>query len=88
MDGRELHIEVKTTSRSSADDQGFWISQSEVDRAKEDPSWVLYRVCDIDLSPSLHNLGNLLRSDSDAWNLAASGMCATRRPKASGKPKS
>jgi len=86
-DGREFHIEVKTTSRSVADDLGFWISQSEVDRAKKDASWVIYRVCDIDLSPSCENLGNLLRCGSEEWRLAASGVYATRHLRTIGGPK-
>lgn len=87
-DGRELHIEVKTTSRSVADDLGFWISQSEVDRAKEDASWTIYRVCDIGLSPpSCENLGNLLQCDGEEWSLAASGVYATRHPTTIGGPK-
>ncbi len=54
-----------------------------VDRTKFDQA----RVCDVDLSPSCENLGNLLRCGGEEWSLAASGVYATRHLRTIGGPK-
>lgn len=50
-DGTEIHAEVKTTTRNRAGDQGFWLTFNEVERAKVDPLWRLFRAWEIDSSP-------------------------------------
>jgi len=58
LDGSELHIEVKTTTKPREIDIGFYISANEVSVAKKDVVWHLYRVRDIDTVPEIEDLGN------------------------------
>lgn len=69
IDGSELHIEVKTTNSPQDRDTGFWLSENERVQAEEDPCWCLYRVWNINSSPSLENLGNIVRQTGDQWRL-------------------
>jgi hypothetical protein len=78
-DGRELHIEVKTTARSLDDDHGFWLSENERLQAEQDVYWVIYRVWNIDLSPSHENLGNIVVGGNESWELVASSWYARRK---------
>jgi len=71
-DGKELHIEVKTTGRSEYADIGFYLSQNELEHAGLDPNWRLYRVCNIDASPTVENLGNIAREQVENWQLKPS----------------
>lgn len=70
--GDEIHIEVKTTMRSPENDGGFWLSENERIQAEYDTQWVIYRVWDIDASPSFENLGNIVLNPREGWNLKAS----------------
>ena len=70
-DGEELHIEVKTTSRSTALDIGFWLTNLEHKRGGADPDWTVYRVCDIDNTPYCHELGNIVQSMPLGWSIGA-----------------
>ncbi|MCL5952135.1 MAG: DUF3883 domain-containing protein [Chloroflexi bacterium] len=71
-DGCELHIEVKTTTRSQTEDMGFWLSKVEKEQAERDDSWAVYRVWDIDTSPRYQDLGNVILAESGEWELSAS----------------
>lgn len=46
-DGSEIHIEVKTTTRSIADGVTVFLSARERERSEEDPSWRLCLVHDV-----------------------------------------
>ena len=72
LTGKELHIEVKTTTRSPADDNGFWLSQTEKRQAEKDGCWIIYRVWNIDSKPSYKNLGNIVTGQNKDWKLEAS----------------
>lgn len=78
-DGKELHIEVKTTTRSPLDDDGFWLSEIERLQAEQDVSWVIYRVYNIDSSPSYENIGNIVIHTDQQWELNASVWYVRRR---------
>lgn len=77
--GHELHIEVKTTTRSPDGNQGFWLSENERLQAEQDVYWVVYRVWNIDLSPSHENLGNIVLGENENWELVASSWYARRK---------
>ena len=70
--GEEIHIEVKTTSRSLALDMGFWLTALERDTAGTDPRWTLFRVCDINNSPHATDLGNVVTSPPRGWSSSPS----------------
>ena len=72
VDGREIHIEVKTTVRSPETDDGFWLSEIERSQAESDENWVLYRVWNIDTFPVHQNLGNIVLNTRPDWQLRAS----------------
>jgi hypothetical protein len=72
-DGKEIHIEVKTTIASEANDAGFWLSEGERAKAKDDPSWRLYRVWAIDDKPSHRDLGNVVTNLPINWSMDACG---------------
>jgi hypothetical protein len=72
LDENELHIEVKTTTRSPTNDNGFWLSNNEKKVAEQDNKWVVYRVWNIDTTPTCENLGNIVRKDSEEWELTPS----------------
>lgn len=78
--GEEIHIEIKTTTWSRADDKGFWLSESERAQAEQDPCWRLYRVTDIDASPQCEDLGNLARNVAEGWTLRPSNWRVSRDP--------
>ena len=61
-DGTEQHIEVKTTSRTRDNDDGFWLSENERLFAMVDHNWVVFRVWDIDTSPGYEDLGNFVQN--------------------------
>jgi len=79
VDGDELHIEVKTTSRSREADPGFWLSENERSRAELDSQWTLYRVWSVDSSPVCEDLGNVPLGENDGWMLEVSSWHAHRR---------
>jgi Domain of unknown function (DUF3883) len=79
LDGSELHIEVKTTTRSAINDNGFWLSESERLTARDDEHWAIYRVWNIDSQPSLENLGNIVLRGNDRWDLNASSWHVIRK---------
>ncbi len=90
-DGSELHIEVKTTTRPSVDDDGFWLSETERRIANQDSGWVIYRVWDIGSSPNFENLGNIVLDENKNWEWNASSWYVRRNKDAnvdnSKKPK-
>ncbi|MEZ6073801.1 MAG: DUF3883 domain-containing protein [Pirellulales bacterium] len=65
--GDELHIEVKSTTRSKQNDDCFWLSQNEVRVGTDDPRWTVYRVWDVDTGPTHANLGNIAKQEPDGW---------------------
>lgn len=69
----ERHIEVKTTSRTRENDDGFWLSENERLFAKSDNNWVVYRVWDIDTLPGYDNLGNIVQNNLPEWDIQPSG---------------
>lgn len=74
--GTPLHIEVKTTTRSRRDDNGFWLPDSERSVAQEDPYWTLYRVWNIDKQAEYDKLGNIVTDPNAGWTLSASNWFA------------
>jgi hypothetical protein len=84
LSGRELHIEVKTTTRSQIDDIGFWLPETEKQVAQTDDSWVLFRVWDVDSNPSVENLGNIVRNSNADWELNASSWFVRNKKCANG----
>ena len=72
-EGNELHIEVKTTTRSQIGDDGFWVTENEKARAEKDINWVIYRVWNIDITPYFENLGNIVLNKRENWQWNASG---------------
>jgi len=70
--GQELHIEVKTTTRARNQDNGFWLPDSEKQRAEQDSYWTIYRVWNIDTDPTSENIGNIVQDSSADWDLATS----------------
>lgn len=69
IDGSERHLEVKTTTRSSNLDGGFWLTESERLRAEEDDNWRVIRVWGIDTNPTFADLGNLIKEPNSTWKL-------------------
>lgn len=72
LEGKEMHIEVKTTTRSKASDIGFFLSDYEKGIADADPNWRIYRVWEIDVDPEIGDLGNLVRHPTEDWVLEPS----------------
>lgn len=72
-DGKEIHIEVKTTIGNQTSDSGFWLSESERARSQNDPSWRLYRVWSIDDNPHHCNLGNVVKKLPSDWQVDPCG---------------
>jgi hypothetical protein len=72
--GDERHIEVKTTTYSRDVDNGFWLTQNEQSRARDDKQWRIYRVWNIDSIPELEDLGNIIREPSKNWMSTASSF--------------
>ncbi len=71
-DGQEIHIEVKTTTRSPSFDNGFWLSNNEKKVAEADGNWCIYRVWNIDTQPSHENTGNVVLENNLNWQLRVS----------------
>ena len=65
--GEPLHIEVKSTTRDIEGDQGFWLSEGERRQGELDPHWVVYRVLEVDRSPLLRELGNIVQTPIQGW---------------------
>lgn len=65
--GKEIHIEVKTTTRSQASDVGFYLSSHEKSIAATDSFWCIHRVWEIDVDPIIQDLGNIVRIPDDGW---------------------
>jgi len=78
-EGTPLHIEVKTTTRSPVDDNGFWLSENERLEAEQDVYWAVYRVWNVNISPSYQNLGNIVLDKSENWELRASSWYVQHR---------
>jgi hypothetical protein len=72
LDGEEIHIEVKTTSRSREGDVGFYLSDYEKSVAEEDQYWRIYRVWEIDVAPEVEDLGNLIAHPKSEWTVETS----------------
>ena len=67
LDGKEIHVEVKTTTRSQAADIGFYLSSYEKSVATTDPYWRIYRVWEIDVEPIILDLGNIINNPIESW---------------------
>ena len=78
-EGTPLHIEVKTTTRSPVDDHGFWLSENERLKAEQDIYWSVYRVWNINMSPSYQDLGNIILDKGENWELRASSWYVQHR---------
>lgn len=76
--GREIHIEVKTTIASEANDRGFWLSENERATAEEDERWRLYRVWSIDDKPHHRDLGNVVTNLPVNWSMEVCGWFVSR----------
>jgi hypothetical protein len=76
--GDEIHIEVKTTSATPDQEFGFWLSDTEKRVAEEDSSWRVYRVWDINVSPTYEDIGNVVTTPG-GWELSASNWFVRRR---------
>jgi Domain of unknown function (DUF3883) len=77
--GQELHIEVKTTTRSQNYDDVFWLSDYEKQIAEQDEQWTIYRVWSIDTEPTYAKIGNVIRENPTAWELTASSWYVRRK---------
>lgn len=69
LQGKELHIEVKTTIQAAAMDQGFYLTQNEYKRAQVDPHWCIYRVWDVEGSCDIEDIGNPVMGTGSDWKL-------------------
>jgi hypothetical protein len=78
--GDEVHIEVKATSRDSSNDGGFWLSDGERQCATADPLWHVYRVWNVDSTPSFEDLGNIVVAGRDDWQMEPSSWFVQRIP--------
>ncbi len=79
LDGTEIHIEVKTTTRSPKNDDGFWLSEKERIQAEVDEQWVVYRVWNINTVPTYQNLGNIVLNPHPNWRLQAASWYVKRQ---------
>lgn len=77
IDGNPIHIEVKTTTRDKKYDSGFWLSETERDSAESDPNWKIFRVWEIDSSPSYEDLGNIVTNNQE-WKVDPSSWFVSR----------
>lgn len=71
IDGRERHLEVKTTTDDQSSDRGFWLSENERAVAEEDPAWELVRVWGMGSTATAESLGNVVVEMPDGWQLSA-----------------
>jgi uncharacterized protein DUF3883 len=76
-DGREIHIEVKSTAAALDQDPRFWLSDVEKRRAEEDMHWTVYRVSDVNQAADIRILGNIVTS-TGGWKLSASTWLVTQ----------
>ncbi|MDE1763887.1 MAG: DUF3883 domain-containing protein [Thaumarchaeota archaeon] len=61
LDGMEIHIEVKTTENSKSDQDVFYLTKREREKAMEDDkNWHLYRVYEINNEKRIEDLGNIV----------------------------
>jgi hypothetical protein len=83
--GLERHLEVKSTTRSAAADQGFWLSANELHQARTDTAWRIIRVSSLDDRHVISDLGNpftspeaiaVLQPASYFWALGSSVAAA------------
>jgi len=79
--GQEIHIEVKTTSKSENSDDGFWLSDYEKRIAEQDKYWRLYRVWNINAEPHFDNLGNIFVENLEQWQALPSNWFVKRKAK-------
>ena len=79
--GQEIHIEVKTTSKSENSDDGFWLSDYEKQVAQQDSCWKLYRVWSINSEPHFENLGNIFVENLEQWQALPSNWYVKRKVK-------
>lgn len=77
--GEEIHIEVKATSATPDQEFGFWLSDTEKRVAEEDASWRIYRVWDINLSPTYEDIGNVVTTSDGGWEVSASSWFVRKR---------
>lgn len=77
--GREIHIEVKTTTRTRETDLGFWLSENERSVALGDTKWCICRVWDIDVNPQIEFLGNIVQSANEGWEIRPSTWRVIRK---------
>ena len=79
--GQEIHVEVKTTSKSENNDDGFWLSDYEKRIAEQDKNWRLYRVWNIYGEPHFDNLGNIFTENLEEWQVLPSNWYVKRKAK-------
>ena len=79
VNGAEIHIEVKTTTRTKETDMGFWLSENERKVALEDGHWCICRVWDIDVNPQIEFLGNIVQLESENWEIKPSAWRVSRK---------
>jgi hypothetical protein len=79
--GQEIHVEVKTTSKSENNDDGFWLSDYEKQLAEKDSHWKLYRVWNINAEPHFENLGNIFVENLEHWQALPSNWYVKRKAK-------
>lgn len=79
--GQEIHVEVKTTSKSENNDDGFWLSDYEKQLAEKDSLWKLYRVWNINGEPHFENLGNIFVENLEHWQALPSNWFVKRKAK-------
>ncbi|PZS09258.1 MAG: hypothetical protein DLM70_01815 [Chloroflexi bacterium] len=72
LDGRERHIEVKTTGDETTAERGFWLSENERRVGEADPLWEVVRVRNIESSARSESLGNVVWALPDGWALSPS----------------
>ncbi|OGR29252.1 MAG: hypothetical protein A2139_06850 [Desulfobacca sp. RBG_16_60_12] len=72
INGKEIHVEVKTTTRSRVADAGFYLTSYEMSVAAIDSLWRIYRVCEIDVEPSIQDLGNIVMNPVVGWTIEPS----------------
>lgn len=78
-DGREIHIEIKATSRSEEWATQFHLSAHEAEvAAAEREQWRLYRVTDVLRNPRMHCMGNVVTDAPGGWSRSVSGYCYSR----------
>lgn len=70
--GNVILIEVKTTTRAKQNDGGFWLTSNEYEVGKKNPNWKVYRVWEIDKTPTYDILGNLVQENNGKWEFANS----------------